>query len=111
MGRAAWTEVDRFADWSYPDPHIKRWLLLDGADCKAVFGRGCAAPDRKCDRGRYKRQLVEAIHATGTTPLLGGIEYAQAVVQQMNIDRAVHVDPSFRRFVTALRGTFQGWQP
>ena len=38
-----------------PDPHIERWLLLDSAAFKAVFGRGCDAPDRKCDRYRYKQ--------------------------------------------------------
>ena len=35
-----------------PDPHIERWLLLDGAAFKTVFGRGCDAPDQKCDRDR-----------------------------------------------------------
>ena len=44
-----------------PDPHIERWLLLDGAAFRDVFGKGCDAPDRKCDRDRYKQRLVEAI--------------------------------------------------
>ena len=30
-----------------PDPHIERWLLLDGAAFKSVFGEGCSAPDHK----------------------------------------------------------------
>ena len=94
-----------------PDPHIERWLLLDGAAFKTVFGKGCAAPDQKCDRDRYKQRLIEAIHATGTTPILGGIEYAEDIVQQININWAERVDRSFRRFVADLRNTFQGWQP
>ena len=94
-----------------PDPHIERWLLLDGAAFKAVFGRGCDAPDQKCDRGRYKQRLIEAIYATGTIPRLGGIEYAEDIVEQININRAERVDRSFRRFVADLRNTFQGWQP
>ena len=94
-----------------PDPHIERWLLLDGAAFKAVFGKGCDAPDQKCDRGRYKQRLIEAIYATGTIPRLGGIEYAEDIVEQININRAVRVDRSFRRFVADLRNTFQGWQP
>ena len=48
-----------------PDPHIERWLLLDGAAFKAVFGKGCDAPDQKCDRGRYKQRLMN--RTTGTT--------------------------------------------
>ena len=29
-----------------PDPHIERWLLLDGAAFSRVLGRGCSAPDQ-----------------------------------------------------------------
>ena len=93
-----------------PDPHVERWLLLDGAAFKAVFGMGCDAPDRKCDRGRYKQRLVEAIFATGTMPRLGGIEYAEDIMQQIDIDRAARADRSFGRFVADLRDTFRGWQ-
>ena len=93
-----------------PDPHIERWLLLDGAAFKAVFGRGCDAPDQKCDRGRYKQRLIEAIFATGVTPSLGGMEFAEDIVQCMDIERAVQADDSFRRFVGSLRITFRGWQ-
>ena len=30
-----------------PDPHIERWLLLDGAAFNGVLGRGCDAPDHE----------------------------------------------------------------
>lgn len=40
-----------------PDPHIERWLLLDSAAFKSVFGRGCNAPDQKCERTRYKKNF------------------------------------------------------
>ena len=93
-----------------PDPHIERWLLLDGAAFKAVFGRGCDAPDQKCDRGRYKHQLSQAIRATDIVPQLGGIEYAEDIVQHMDIDRAARADPSLRHFVDALRGVFGQWR-
>ena len=93
-----------------PDPHIERWLLLDGAAFKTVFGKGCAAPDQKCDRDRYKQRLIEAIHATGTIPILGGIEYAEDIVQQIDINRVAQADRSFRRFVEELRDMFQSWQ-
>ncbi len=93
-----------------PDPHVERWLLLDGAAFKAVFGRGCQAPDRKCSRERYKERLIKEIHAAGGTPILGGIEYAEDIVRQMNIDRATRADEALRRFVEALRNTLRGWQ-
>lgn len=93
-----------------PDPHIERWLLLDGAAFKAVFGKGCDAPDQKCDRRRYKEQLIKAIHASGTVPRLGGMEYAEDLVREMDIERVSQLDRSFRRFVTGLRNRFREWQ-
>ncbi len=94
-----------------PDPHIERWLLLDGAAFKAVFGRGCDAPDQKCDRGRYKRRLVESIFAAGVTPILGGLEFAEDIVQCMDLDRAEQADDSFGRFTGSLRTALRTWQP
>jgi len=93
-----------------PDPHVERWLLLDGAAFKAVFGRGCQAPDRKCSRNRYKEFLIEAIHAAGGTPILGGIEYAEDILCHMDIDRAARADDALQRFISDLRTTFRGWQ-
>ena len=92
-----------------PDPHIERWLLLDGSAFKAVFGKGCEAPDQKCDRDRYKQLLVEAILTTGHVPNLGGIEFARDIVLHMDIQRAVRADRSFQRFVEELFNTFRQW--
>lgn len=94
-----------------PDPHVERWLLLDGAAFRAVFGRGCDAPDLKCRRDRYKQRLIEAIFAAGVTPSLGGIEFAEDIVQHMDIDRAAQADRSFQRFVEDLRTALRGLTP
>lgn len=93
-----------------PDPHIERWLLLDGAAFKSAVGRGCDAPDLKCDRNRYKRLLIEAIRAAGIAPILGGIEFAEDIAREMSLTRAARADRSFKRFVDALDGVFQGWR-
>lgn len=71
-----------------PDPHVERWLLLDGAAFKKVLGRGCDKPDLKCSRNRYKDQLLKEIREAGITPSLGGIEYGEDLVREMDIDRA-----------------------
>ena len=92
-----------------PDPHVERWLLLDGAAFKEVFGHGCEAPDRKCSRNRYKDLLIAAIRAAGSTPLLGGIEYAKEIIRNMDIERAASADASLRSFVDDLRATFRSW--
>ena len=93
-----------------PDPHIERWLLLDGAAFRIAVGRGCDAPDLKCDRARYKRLLIDAVYAAGITPSIGGIEFAEDIVQQMDIARAMQADRSLQRFVGQIRQTFREWQ-
>ena len=93
-----------------PDPHIERWLLLDGAAFRDAVGRGCNAPDQKCDRARYKRLLIDAIYAAGITPSIGGIEFAEDIVRLMDIPRAAQADQSLNRFVRQMRQTFQEWQ-
>lgn len=93
-----------------PDPHVERWLLLDGAAFRAVFGKGCDAPDRKCSRHLYKQRLREAISATGINPLFGGVEYADEVMREINIERAARADRSFKRFVDDLRNIFGSWE-
>ena len=93
-----------------PDPHIERWLLLDGAAFRAVFGRGCNAPYQKCERERAKRLLINAILDAGIMPNSGGIEYAEDIVRHMDIDRAMRADRSLQRFVEEIRSTFRQWQ-
>lgn len=93
-----------------PDPHIERWLLIDSSAFKAVFGKGCNAPDQKCERARYKKMLIDAIRKTGISPSLGGIEFAGDIVREMNFDRATSVDPSLAKFIADLRLIFQSWQ-
>ena len=91
-----------------PDPHIERWLLLDGQAFHAVLGKGCDAPDHKCERGRYKRLLVEAALGATGNPTFSGKEHAVAIMNAINLQRAMQ-DESFKRFVEQIRAIFQGW--
>ena len=93
-----------------PDPHIERWLLLDSAAFRNVFGSGCDAPDKKCSRGRYKTRLIKAIHEAGGTPGIGGIEFAEDIVGAMDIKHVSQQDKSFQQFIRALRNAFIDWQ-
>lgn len=86
-----------------PDPHVERWLLLDSAAFRIAVGRGCDAPDYKCDRHKYKDLLLEAVRAAGVTPLLGGIEHAKAIADAMRLPAVERADPAFRRFLRSLR--------
>ncbi len=91
-----------------PDPHVERWLLLDGGAFRAAVGRGCDASDRKCDRDRYKRLLVNAVLAADRNPRLGGIDFAEKIAQRMDLRRAARADRSFGRFVSDMRLALKG---
>lgn len=93
-----------------PEPHIERWLLLDSEAFKTVFGKGCPAPDQKCERDRYKRLLLEAIHGAGVIPILGGIEHAADIVNAMDLQRVEQIDKSIERLLKALQRQFRIWQ-
>ena len=93
-----------------PDPHIERWLLLDGAAFSRVLGRGCDAPEQKCSRDLYKERLTEAVLATGIEPVLGGIEFAEDIVREIDIERAKRADRSLQLFLDNLAGQFRQWQ-
>ncbi len=93
-----------------PDPHVERWLLVDSAAFKAVLGVGCDAPDQKCQRGRYKRLLREAIQKAGINPSLGGIEYAADIVAEMDFTHVPHTDESLAKFIASVTQQFREWQ-
>ena len=95
--------------FAIPDPHVEKWLLLDGAAFREVFGRGCDAPGQKCNRDLYKQRLTDAIHAAGIRPRLGGIEFADDLVREMDIERAKQSDRSLQRFLDSLDDQFQQW--
>jgi hypothetical protein len=92
-----------------PDPHIERWLLLDSAAFKSVLGKGCSAPDQKCERERYKKLLIQAVNDTGVKPILGGIEYAADIVNEMDLARLERSDASFGHLLKDLRSQFNLW--
>lgn len=92
-----------------PDPHIERWFLLDSAAFKVVFGRGCDAPDQKCERSRYKKMLIDAIRQGGITPSLGGIEFAEDIVKEMDLNRIARHDDSLGRLLSELSAVFREW--
>ena len=93
-----------------PEPHIERWLLLDSEAFKTVFGKGCPMPDQKCERGRYKGLLLNAIYEATTVPPLDGIERVEELVYAMNFQRVEQSDRSIHRFLTALQRQFRIWQ-
>ena len=93
-----------------PDPHVERWLLLDAAAFKTVLGRGCAAPDNKCERDRYKQRLIQSILDAGIEPTAGGLEFARQLVDAMNLPRLERKDVSLGHLLQDLREQFKRWE-
>ncbi|MBD3286596.1 DUF4276 family protein [candidate division WOR-3 bacterium] len=103
--------IKGFVVLALPDPHIERWLLVDSVAFKKVLGEGCNAPDQKCDKDRYKQLLSQAVRETGTSPILGGMEYAGDIVEAMNLRRITgKVDSSLKNLITDLRNQFKRWK-
>ena len=93
-----------------PDPHIERWLLLDSEAFKSVYGKGCQKPDKKCEKGRYKNLLLNAIfQATKISPL-DGMERIDDLVEIMNFQQLEQLDDSIGKFIKSLRQRFRTWQ-
>ena len=102
--------MSEFIAYMIPSPHIERWLLLDSEAFKKVLGRGCQAPDFKCQRDRYKNLLANAVRETGVRPLLGGLEYSNEIIEKIDIDHCMRADKSFERALKELRRIFTVWQ-
>ncbi|MFQ3670633.1 MAG: hypothetical protein SNJ84_04165, partial [Verrucomicrobiia bacterium] len=51
--------------------------------------------------------LNQAVLEAGVEPLLGGVEYAEDIVQNMQLQTAMKQDDSFKRFVTEMSRFFQ----
>ena len=102
-------ELHSFTSCMIPDPHVERWLLLDSRAFKSILGRGCHAPDAKCERHRYKKLLREAVAKAGVTPQLGGLEYAEDLVLNMDRDKVARSDTSFGKAVSGIQRFLMKW--
>ncbi len=98
-----------FTIYAIPDPHIERWLLLDSAAFKTVLGKGCDKPDQKCSRDRFKQLLLKAMRNAGVIPPLGGVEYAEDIVNAMDLQRMEKANASFGKFLKDLQNKFREW--
>jgi hypothetical protein len=96
--------------FAVPDPHVERWLLMDSAAFKQVFGKSCKAPDHKCDKDRYKNLLAQAVKHCGVTPLLGSMENAEDIVKAMDLKRMQKQDESLGNLLKELHSQFRIWK-
>jgi hypothetical protein len=95
--------------FAIPDPHVERWLLRDPAAFKAVLGTPCQIVQQKCDRDRYKKLLIDSVRGAGAIPLLGGLEYAEDIVKNMELNSIDDID-GFGGFLESLYAHVRLWE-
>jgi len=86
-----------------PDPHVERWYVADPESFKEVVGRTPRVGRKKCVRDYYKNVLARTVRQAGHPVTLGGIEFAQEIVEQMDFYRAGRNDRSLKSFLDGLR--------
>jgi hypothetical protein len=89
-----------------PDPHIERWYLLDLHALKTAVGMDLTIPQpayvcQKRQKDYYKSILGNALRPIGS--LLGGPEFAEQIVQHLDLHLLSRADGGFDRFVQELR--------
>ena len=87
-----------------PDPHVERWYLADPESFKEVVGHRPTVAKKKCARDYYKDALAKVVRKAGHPATLGGIEFAQELVERMDLYRAGKNERSLKAFVDDLRG-------
>jgi hypothetical protein len=102
-------QFKQIACYAIPDPHIERWMLVDSAAFRSVFDRGCTLPAVKCAKNEYKTLLRQEISASGIEAPLGGQEYIDDIVLEMNLGRAETSEPSLGDFLAQLKAFFNSW--
>jgi hypothetical protein len=107
---ARYVRFQRLVSYAIPDPHIERWMLVDPVAFHNGFGRGCTLPANKCAKDEYKKLLRSEIRESGIEPPLGGEEYAEDIVMEMNLDQVEGREPSLGRFLKILKGQFNAWK-
>ena len=88
-----------------PEPHIERWYLADQAALQRITGAPGMPPlpPPRCRKDLFKRALMDSFAAGGLFPSLGGAEYAEDIVTEMDLYEASSNDSSLGAFVTDLR--------
>jgi len=89
-----------------PDPCVERWYLDDPQSFAERFGQVERLPaDSPCDE--WKRELVDAFERAGEIVITAGAEFAEEIVDGMELYRAGRADHSLRDFVDDLRAAFK----
>jgi hypothetical protein len=96
------TEAASFSVLATPDPHVEKWFFLDPNAFRSVVGSSPSISWNKCERYYYKNALKQACREAGQPTTLDGIEFAEEIIQNMDLYRAGQKDNGFRILVSDL---------
>ena len=84
-----------------PEPYIEAWYLADPVSIQTISGSQnlIQIPQGNNDKDVYKSELSQVFGYA----LLGGIEYADEIIENMNLYRASQNVNSLRHFIDELR--------
>lgn len=85
-----------------PDPHIERWFFADPEVFARIIGVDQQPGRRKCERSWYKALLKEAVRRAGHFPTMGGVEFAEELVWEMDLHRAGRNEPSLGTLIDGV---------
>ena len=94
--------------FAIPDPHIERWYLNDPEGFNQAIGSGAlpVLPPYKCEKGRYKKVMRDAVASSDVKSQFGGYEYGEKIVDAMDLYRAIKNDASLKHFIDDLKDAF-----
>ncbi len=94
--------------FAIPDPHIERWYLNDPEGFNQAIGSGAlpVLPPYKCEKGRYKKVMRDAVASSDVKSQFGGYEYGEKIVEAMDLYRAIKKDASLKHFIDDLKDAF-----
>lgn len=102
-GKANFTRDDILV-FAAPDPHIERWYMDDPLGFNKAVGSGVlpVIPPYKCEKGFYKKVMRETIASSGVKSQIGGYEYGERIVEEMDLYKAGKADRSLKHFLDDL---------
>jgi hypothetical protein len=92
--------------FAIPDPHIERWYMLDQKAFRDGVGidKSPGLPTYKCQKDYYKKLIYQVLHESKVNSLLGGIEYAERIIANLeDLELLGQRDPAFKFFVNELK--------
>lgn len=90
-----------------PDPHVERWYLADPLALSAALRVSVTLPAVKCERDVYKQLLLNSLISAGLSVTLGGAEFADEIVEAMDLFRAGKHDASLKHCIEDLRAALK----